>query len=332
MPQSTKTIESVWAAKGNLNSSAIVSTADGKYPALDGSLITNINKTATFTLEPKRSASIAFDDLGFVAELSENAGNTHAVNGFPFDSTVGDISGAGTCNIAVWDLVAPEVNQGVPDKRYYWIPDTGGAATDLRFYESGSGVTPFEKTDNFLSPTQSVSLNYGANIITSKIRGDYYLPTFYTSFVKLAELSLIAGVTYELDYDILCFYANGGPSFNPEFVLASATAGMSMEILIEATNETLMMDDNTADVRFRSSWLTKSFSANTATNWNANFTQFQTAQPEIQGFQGGAIAVKYKVKTTLTCTESTTCDLRYYNASGGTGSLIDLLSFRMRVA
>ena len=42
MAQSTATIESVWAAKGNSNSSAIVSTADGKYPALDGSLITNV--------------------------------------------------------------------------------------------------------------------------------------------------------------------------------------------------------------------------------------------------------------------------------------------------
>ena len=43
MAQSTTTIESVWAAKGNLPDNAIVATADGKYPALDGSLITNIS-------------------------------------------------------------------------------------------------------------------------------------------------------------------------------------------------------------------------------------------------------------------------------------------------
>jgi hypothetical protein len=42
MAQATTTIESVWAAKGNLPDNAIVATADGKYPALDGSLITNV--------------------------------------------------------------------------------------------------------------------------------------------------------------------------------------------------------------------------------------------------------------------------------------------------
>jgi len=42
MAQSTTTIESVWASKGNLPDNAIVATADGKYPALDGSLITNV--------------------------------------------------------------------------------------------------------------------------------------------------------------------------------------------------------------------------------------------------------------------------------------------------
>ena len=89
MAQSTKTIESVWAAKGNLPDNAIVSTADGKYPALDGSLITNISKTATFALEPKRSTAVTFADLGFVAEMSENAGN-NGFNGFAFDATTTD--------------------------------------------------------------------------------------------------------------------------------------------------------------------------------------------------------------------------------------------------
>ena len=41
MPNTTP-IEDVWAEKGNLAYNAIVATADGKYPALDGSLITNI--------------------------------------------------------------------------------------------------------------------------------------------------------------------------------------------------------------------------------------------------------------------------------------------------
>ena len=42
MAQGTTSIEQVWNAKGNLPSSAIVATSDGKYPALDGSLITNV--------------------------------------------------------------------------------------------------------------------------------------------------------------------------------------------------------------------------------------------------------------------------------------------------
>ena len=42
MAQNTTPIEQVWSAKGNLPNNAIVATADGKYPALDGSLITGI--------------------------------------------------------------------------------------------------------------------------------------------------------------------------------------------------------------------------------------------------------------------------------------------------
>ena len=42
MAYKTTPIEQVWAAKGNLPDNAIVATADGKYPALDGSLITGI--------------------------------------------------------------------------------------------------------------------------------------------------------------------------------------------------------------------------------------------------------------------------------------------------
>jgi len=42
MAYKTTPIEQVWATKGNLPDNAIVATADGKYPALDGSLITGI--------------------------------------------------------------------------------------------------------------------------------------------------------------------------------------------------------------------------------------------------------------------------------------------------
>ena len=66
MAQSRKTIESVWAAKGNLPSSAIVATADGKYPALDGSLITNVGDllAANSLSELTATASVARTNLG----------------------------------------------------------------------------------------------------------------------------------------------------------------------------------------------------------------------------------------------------------------------------
>jgi len=42
MAQGRTPIEQVWTTKGNLPNNAIVATADGKYPALDGSLITGV--------------------------------------------------------------------------------------------------------------------------------------------------------------------------------------------------------------------------------------------------------------------------------------------------
>ena len=42
MTQGRTPIEQVWTTKGNLPNNAIVATADGKYPALDGSLITGV--------------------------------------------------------------------------------------------------------------------------------------------------------------------------------------------------------------------------------------------------------------------------------------------------
>ena len=57
MAQSTTTIESVWATKGNLPDNAIVATADGKYPALDGSLITNVGATDEASVVVVKQAS-----------------------------------------------------------------------------------------------------------------------------------------------------------------------------------------------------------------------------------------------------------------------------------
>ena len=332
MAQSTTTIESVWAAKGNLPDNAIVATADGKYPALDGSLITNISKTATFALEPKRSTAVTFADLGFVAEMSENAGN-NGFNGFAFDATTTDLnSQVGACNIGVWGAIPPEADgEQLADHSYYWLPNTGGGATDLRYYDRVIyDFTPFPESFSFLPASQSFAIRNGAAFLSQQQRGDYVIAQGSTNFAKVAELSLTAGVTYELDFDILTFYSQGGPSFNPEFVLADASAGMALQISIQATNDTTMIDDNVTSQYSRSGWTTRSWDVDAATNWNATYTQFNTIGSELSFANGAAYSTRYNVKATLTCTATTTCDLRYYNSSGGTGSLIDLLSFRMR--
>ena len=292
----------------------------------------NLDLTAVFSLEPTRATDVSFSDLGFVSQLSENSGKT-GFNAFPFDSLTSDLNGSDTCNISVWDAGAPEdAGTGFPDKKYYWIPDTAGAAVDLRYYELGSGLTDFQESYGFLSPSQSFAISAGAKTLTQTYRGDYYIPQGATNFVKVAELNLEAGVSYELDYDVACFYSQGGPGFSPEFVLGDAGAGLSLQLLIESTNETTMIDDNTADMWTRAGWVTRSWDVDAATNWNSTYTKFNTIGSELAFFRGAAYSIRYKVKATLTCTETTTCDLRYYNTSGAVGALVDVLSFRVRAS
>lgn len=288
--------------------------------------------TANYTLEPKRSTAVTFADLGFVAEMSENAGN-NGFNGFAFDATTTDLnSQVGACNIGVWGAIPPEADgEQLADHSYYWLPNTGGGATDLRYYDRVIyNFTPFPESFSFLTASQSFAIRNGAAFLSQQQRGDYVIAQGSTNFAKVAELSLTAGVTYELDFDILTFYAQGGPSFNPEFVLADASAGMDLQISIQATNDTTMIDNNVTGQYSRSGWTTRSWDVDAATNWNATYTQFNTIGSELSFANGAAYSTRYNVKATLTCTATTTCDLRYYNSSGGTGSLIDLLSFRMR--
>ena len=64
MATDTTPIEDVWDSKGNLPTNAIVATADGKYPALDGSLITGIaggGDMNTAVYDPTAVSGDAFD-------------------------------------------------------------------------------------------------------------------------------------------------------------------------------------------------------------------------------------------------------------------------------
>jgi len=62
MPQNTTSIESVWASKGNQPNNAIVATADGKYPALDGSLITNISGGGGGDTDPNNNYDVSINN------------------------------------------------------------------------------------------------------------------------------------------------------------------------------------------------------------------------------------------------------------------------------
>ena len=112
MAQSTTTIESVWAAKGNLPDNAIVATADGKYPALDGSLITNVGAgdllAANNLSELTATASVARTNL----ELG--AADTVEFGGFvPPSGTTAEIAAIFASSLATPDAVYYDREAGV---------------------------------------------------------------------------------------------------------------------------------------------------------------------------------------------------------------------------
>jgi hypothetical protein len=82
MPQNTTPIESVWASKGNQPNNAIVATADGKYPALDGSLITNISGGGGGDTDPNNNYDVSINNslpqVGDEIDLFILAGQSNA--------------------------------------------------------------------------------------------------------------------------------------------------------------------------------------------------------------------------------------------------------------
>tara|TARA_R110000796_G_scaffold247681_1_gene373544 strand:- start:462 stop:1421 length:960 start_codon:yes stop_codon:yes gene_type:complete len=287
--------------------------------------------TAGYTLGTKRSTALTFADLGFIQEMSENVGG-NGFNGFPFDCSIANFTaGFGACNIGVYNATAPEDAGRASDFSYYWIVDTQGGATDLRFYDKKSGgLTPSAESFAFLSPSQTFAILEGNTRLTHEFRGDYAIAQGPTNSIDLAELTLEAGATYELDYNLAHFYAQGGTALSPEFVLASATAGMDMQIHINTINSTMIIDEQVDRQYTKGLTESRSWDVSAASNWNSTYNKFNTIAAELKTKDGQTYSVQYSVKATFTCTESTTCDLKCYNLSGGTGSLVDINSFRFR--
>ena len=142
MTQSRKTIESVWATKGNLPSSAIVSTADGKYPALDGSLITNVGDllAANNLSEITATASVARTNLGL------GAADTVEFGAFiPPSGTTAEIDAVTTAT----------VGQVMVDTDTKQIVRFTGAATYVRIGSSAFEPTIGKTPDAALTLTES---------------------------------------------------------------------------------------------------------------------------------------------------------------------------------
>mgnify|MGYP003631703181 FL=1 len=97
MAQGTTTIESVWAAKGNLPDNAIVATADGKYPALDGSLITGIASAGDMTAAVYDPTTIQADAFARVNHTGTQTASTIS----DFDTEVSNNTDVATNNAKV---------------------------------------------------------------------------------------------------------------------------------------------------------------------------------------------------------------------------------------
>jgi len=139
MPQNTTSIESVWAAKGNQPDNAIVATADGKYPALDGSLITNISGGGSGDLLAANNLS-ELTATASVARTNLELGATDTVEfgGFvPPSGTTAEIDAVTTATVGqvmvnsdtnnIVRFVTPSTYQTLTSggKLYLNLPDVG---------------------------------------------------------------------------------------------------------------------------------------------------------------------------------------------------------------
>ena len=137
MAQATTTIESVWAAKGNLPSNAIVLTAAGKYPALDGSLITNVG-SGDMTAAVYDPTSVAADAFARV----NHTGTQTAATISNFDVEVGNNTAvaANTAKVSYTDSAAVTLNTAK-------VGITPTQASDITANNAKVGITTAQAAD-----------------------------------------------------------------------------------------------------------------------------------------------------------------------------------------
>ncbi len=141
MPTTTP-IEDVWADKGNLPYNAIVATADGKYPALDGSLITNIAGSGDMSAsvyDPNTVAADAFARANhtgtqtastisdFDTEVSNNTTVAANATNIALKAPINNPAFTGSGSIS-GDIILTEFNLGLDVQAYSAILDATTAS------------------------------------------------------------------------------------------------------------------------------------------------------------------------------------------------------------
>ena len=228
MAQSTKTIESVWAAKGNLPDNAIVATADGKYPALDGSLITNVGAgdllAANNLSELTATASVARTNLelgaadtvefgGFVPPSGTTAeidAITNAVVGqVMINSDAGQIvrfTGASTYELitststTLTDESAPSASISLDDSKIAegglidQSPSVIAPVGSIDYFNSSLG--PIVGSPHFYHDGAQIAAGWYANGQFGATDGGYLIPSGTTFRIKNDTSNNIATLAY----------------------------------------------------------------------------------------------------------------------------------------
>ena len=237
MAQSTTTIESVWAAKGNLPDNAIVATADGKYPALDGSLITNVGPgdllAANNLSELTATASVARTNL----ELG--AADTVEFGGLvPPTGTTAEIAAIFASSLATPDAVYYDREAGVQWQAL--TSSTGQIVSPTTPVSSiiDGDATQVDSTAD--APLSATSIDFDLNTLEVGENAQFELELYFQishsgSNFPVTKLFMDVGVRSEIGS-----LGTGFPNFPATVTLSGSLAATGPTDLVAATANSLM--------------------------------------------------------------------------------------------
>jgi hypothetical protein len=238
MAQSTTTIESVWAAKGNLPDNAIVATADGKYPALDGSLITNVGAgdllSANNLSELTATASVARTNLELGATDTVEFGGL-----VPPTGTTAEIAAIFASSLATPDAVYYDREAGVQWQAL--TSSTGQIVSPTTPVSSiiDGATTQVDSTAD--APFSATSIDFDLNTLEVGENAQFELEIYFQvshsgSNFPLTKLFMDVGVRSEIGS--LGF---GFPSFPASYTLKGSLVATGPTNLIAASAPSTLM-------------------------------------------------------------------------------------------